>query len=114
MMAVKTVQVALRDSEQAQWLRDLLIRDGLHQVHLMEQPDMTIAGVIITDIDHLEGSGVLAEGRERLVVVTSRANSDLYKVWSAGIRHVVFQGDAPQTVRVAVLATELTLAAPEL
>ena len=106
---MKTVQVAIRDSEHAYSLRELLLRDGVHQVHLVERPNLAIAGVIVVDLDHLERSGALAGGRERLVVMASKANRDLARVWKAGIRHVVFQGDAPRTVRVAVLATELSL-----
>jgi hypothetical protein len=108
---MKTVQVALRDSEQARSLRDLLVGDGGHLVHLVEQPDFAIAGVIVTDIDRLQTCGTLAEVRERLVIIAPKADACLASAWEAGVRHVVFRGDAPQTVRVAVLATELSLAA---
>ncbi len=111
---MRTVQVALRDSEQAHSLRDLLLRDGVHQVHLVTQPDTAVAGVIVMDIDHLESSGALPGDQERVVVVASKANTDLAKVWNAGVRRVVFHGDDLRTLRVAVLATELTLAAADL
>jgi hypothetical protein len=111
---MKTVQVALRDSEQAQSLRDLLSRDGVHQVHVVAQPDTAVAGVIVMDIDYLDSSGALPRDRERVVVVASKANTDLTKAWKAGARRVVFYGDDPRTLRVAVLATELTLAAGDL
>ena len=106
---MKTVQLAIRDLEHANSLRDLLLGDGVHQVRLVERPNLAIAGVIVVDIDHLEKSGALAGGRDRLVVMASKASADLARVWKAGIRHVVFQGDAPGTVRVSVLATELSL-----
>jgi hypothetical protein len=111
---MNTVQVAIHDSEHAHSLRDLLLGDGVHQVHLLERPNLAIAGVIVMDLDHLERSGALASGRERLVVMASKAGTDLARVWKAGVGHVVFHGDAPQTVRVAVLATELSLIAPNL
>jgi len=111
---MRTVQVALRDSEQAHSLRDLLSRDGLHQVRLVTQPDTAVAGVIVMDIDQLDSSGALPCDRERVVVVASKANTDLAKVWKAGARRVVFYGDDLRTLRVAVLATELTLAAADL
>jgi hypothetical protein len=110
---MKTVQVALHDSEQARSLRDLLAGDGAHQVHLVTQPDTAVAGVIVTDLDHLDSSRVLPGHRERVVVVVSKANADLARVWKAGARRVVFHGDDLRTLRVAVLATELTLAAGE-
>jgi hypothetical protein len=108
---MKTVQVALRNSEQAQSLRDLLLRDGAHQVRLVAEPDTAVAGVIVIDIDHLEISGALAADRERVIVMASKANADLRRAWKAGVRRVVFHGDDLKTLKVAVLATELTLAA---
>jgi hypothetical protein len=111
---MKTVQVAIHDFEHAHSLRDLLLGDGGHLVHLVERPNLAIAGVIVMDADHLEISGVLAGGRDRLVVVASKASADLARLWEAGVRHVVFRGDAPRIVRVAVLATELSLTASTL
>jgi hypothetical protein len=111
---MKTVQVALRDSEHAYSLRELLLGDGVHQVHLVERPNLAIAGVIVMEVDHLEKSGALAGGQERLVVMASKASADLARLWKSGVRHVVFHGDSPRTVRVAVLATELSLTAPNL
>jgi len=120
--ALQTVQLAIHDSQHAYSLRDLLLRDGVHQVHLMEQPNWAIPGVIVLDVehldvehmdvDHLETSGALAGGRERLVVMASKASAELTALWKAGVQHVVFHGDAPRTVRVSVLATELSLTAP--
>jgi hypothetical protein len=108
------VQLAMRDWEHACSLRDLLLGDNAHQVHVVESPNLAIQGVIVMDLDLLERSGVLASGRERLVVVASKSSADLARVWKAGVQHVVFHGDAPKTVRVAVLATELSLTAPNL
>jgi hypothetical protein len=111
---MQTVQLAIRDSEHAYSLRDLLLGDGVHQVHLVDRPNLAIAGVIVVDVDYLMRAGALAGGRERLVVMASKASADLASVWKAGVRHVVFHGDHPRTVRVAVLATELSLTAPDL
>jgi hypothetical protein len=38
-----------------------------------------------------------------------KERDDLLKIWDAGVRHVVFQGDPPQTARVVVLGVELGL-----
>ena len=62
--AVKTVQLAIRDSAHALSLRDLLLVDGVHQVHLVERPNLAIAGVIVLDVDHLERSGALPSGQK--------------------------------------------------
>jgi len=111
---MKTVQLALRDSDQARSLRELLLRDGAHQVHVVKQPDTAIMGVIVMDIDQLESSGALTKDRERVVVVASKVDTDLTRAWKAGARRVVFYGDDLRTLRVAVIATELTLAARDL
>jgi hypothetical protein len=108
---MKTVQVALRDSGQANSLRDILAGDGAHQVHLVDKPDMAIAGVIVIDLECLVEYKALTGARERVVAVASKARDDLAKAWKAGVRRVVFYGDDPKTLRVAVLAAELTLSA---
>ena len=61
---MKTVQLALRDSEYAQSLRNSLLRDGTHRVYLVDQPDMRIDGVVVIDgnkLDALTSSGDQAE-----------------------------------------------------
>ena len=107
-MRMKTVQVAIQDPGYADSIRDLLIQDGSHRVHLVEQPDPTLEGVIIADVTHLDGLP-LSNEKERLVVLVHKERDDLFKIWDAGVRHVVFQGDPPQTARVVVLGVELGL-----
>jgi hypothetical protein len=109
--ALQTVQLVIHDSQHAYSLRDLLLGDGVHLVVLMERPNWAIPGVIVLDVDYLEISGALARGRERVVVMASKATAELAALWRAGVRHVVFHGDTPRTVRVSVLATELSLTA---
>jgi riboflavin biosynthesis pyrimidine reductase len=113
---LQTVQLVIHDSQHAYSLRDLLLGDGVHQVVLMERPNWAMPGVIVVDsdqldVDQMQRSVALADGRERVVVMASRASAELSALWRAGVRHVVFHGDAPRTVRVSVLATELSLTA---
>jgi len=110
---MNTVQVALHDSKHAQSLRDLLLGDGGHQVQLVDRPDLAIAGVIVMDFESLE-TGTLAGARARMIVMAPKTRANLTKLWEAGVQHVVFQGDAPRIVRMAVLAAELSLLAPRL
>ncbi len=107
-MRMKTVQVAIQDPGYADSIRDLLVQDGSHRVHLVENPDPTLEGVIVVDADHLDGLP-LSNEKERLVVMVHKERDDLLKIWDAGVRHVVFQGDPPQTARVVVLGVELGL-----
>jgi hypothetical protein len=106
---LKTVQVAIQDPEYADSIRNLLLQDGGHRVRLVTIPDLTSAGVIVVDAIHLSSFPWLANERERLVVIVHKDCVDLSKVWEAGVRHVVFHGDAPQSARVVVIAVELAL-----
>jgi hypothetical protein len=106
---MKTVQVAIQDPEYADAIRNLLVRDGVHRVHLVESPDLTLGGVIMMDAANLAGFPLPAEEQKRLLVFVHKERDDLSKIWDAGVRHVVFEGDPPQTARVAVLAVELGL-----
>ena len=105
---MKTVQVAIQDPGYADSIRDLLVQDGSHRVHLVESPDLSLGGVIVVDSDHLDALP-LSNEKERLVVMVHKERDDLLKIWDAGVRHVVFQGDPPQTARVVVLGVELGL-----
>ncbi len=106
---MKTVQVAIQDPVYADSVRELLVRDGKHEVHLVERPEADLGGVIIVDTAHLDGLPSLPNVQERLVVVVNKDHDDLFRIWDAGVRHVLFQGDPPQTARVVVLGVELSI-----
>jgi hypothetical protein len=108
---MKTVQVAIQDSGYADAIRNLLVQDGVHRVHLVARPDLTLGGVIVVDAADLDGFPLLAIERERLVVFAHKEHDDLSKIWDAGVRHVLFDGDPPRMARVAVLGVELSLGA---
>ncbi len=109
-MRVKTVQVAIQDPAYAESIRDLLSQEARHRVRLVEKPDVALEGVIIADVAHLSNFPTLAKER-RLVVMVQKDRDDLSKIWDAGVRHVLFYGDPPHRVRVAVLGVELSLSA---
>ena len=46
---------------------------------------------------------------ERFVVLTRKGTDNLSKVWEAGVRHVVFEGDSPNTAQLAIIAAEMRL-----
>jgi hypothetical protein len=108
---MNTVQVAIHDSSFADSIRKLLLHDGAHAVHLVDSPDLALRGVIVIDADRLYQLGVTATEQDRLVVLADKESNDLAKIWESGVRHVVFYGDPADTVRLAVLAGELRLAA---
>jgi len=106
---MKTVQLAIRDSEYAQSLRNLLVRDGTHRVYLVDYPDLRLDGVVVVDENKFEGLAPLEPRPERFVVITPKTNDHLSRVWDAGIRHVVFEEDSPNTAQLAIIAAELRL-----
>ena len=105
---MKTVQLAIRDSDYAQALRNSLLRDGTHRVYLVDQPDLGIDGVVVIDGSRLDNSSLCGEP-ERLVVIADKGSDSLARLWKAGIRHVVFEGDSPNTAQLAIIAAELRL-----
>ena len=106
---MKTVQLAIRDSEYAQSLRNSLLRDGTHRVYLVDRPDLRIDGVVVIDGSKFDNLSVLDDEPERFVVLTRKGSDSLARLWNAGIRHVVFEGDSPNTAQLAIIAAELRL-----
>ena len=104
-----TVQVTIQDPVYADSIRELLLGDGNHLVHVVESPDTELEGVIIIDSAHLDGHWMLANESERLVVIVRKHCDILPKIWDAGVRHVVFHEDTPQAAFIVVLCVELVL-----
>jgi len=106
---MKTVQLAIRDSDYAQLLRNLLIRDGMHRVYLVDRPDLHLDGIIVIDQSGFQNLDPHDSQPDRFVVITRKGADHLSKVWDAGIRHVVFEEDPANTAQLAIIAAELRL-----
>jgi len=106
---MKTVQLAIRNQEFSEALRNLLLRDGTHRVYIVERPDIHLDGVVVVGGDNPENMALLKSDPERFVVVTGSQPSKLSRIWDAGARHVVFEEDSPTTAQLAIIATELRL-----
>ncbi len=106
---MKTVQISLRDPDYAESLRSLLLRDGNHRVYVVHQADLRLDGVVVTDGVSPDNLTLLANQPERFVVLTHKGSDHLARIWDTGVRHVVFEGDSPNTVQLAVIAAELRL-----
>jgi hypothetical protein len=102
-----TVQVAIRDTEYAQTVSALLRREGRYRLMMVAEPDLTLEGVIVLDCEHLERLPSAVDAPERFVLITRKDPDKLAALWNAGIRHVVFQEDSPNTLQLAVSAAEL-------
>jgi hypothetical protein len=106
---MKTIQMALKNSEYAETLRSLLMRDGSHRVYSVDHPDLRLDGVIVIDGNQADNFSCVEGDAERFVVITRKGSDHLSRIWNAGVRHVVFEGDAPSTAHLAIIAAELRL-----
>ena len=106
---MKTVQLAISDSEYAEALRNLLVRDGTHRVYLVDRPDLGLDGVIVIGANNADNLSLLGSNPDRFIVVTKEGSDNLSRIWQAGARHVVFEKDPPHTAQLAIFATELQL-----
>jgi hypothetical protein len=104
---MSTVQLAIRNQRYAAVLAELLQRDGSHRVVLAETPDLKVDGVIVLDGNKAENLLLFEAHPERFVVITRKDAGLLARVWDAGVRHVVFEEDAPSLAMLAVIAAEL-------
>jgi hypothetical protein len=80
-------------------------------VYVVDQPDMRIDGVVVIDENQLDNLPPCGEQPERFVVITRKGSDSLSRLWNAGIRHVVFEGDSPNTTQL-VISAELRLPNP--
>ena len=107
---MKTVQLAIPDSDYVQALRSLLQRDGAHNVQLVERPDLGLDGVVVIDGNSPENLSLLESDPERFVVIARKGTANLSRIWEAGATHVVFEKDSPTTSQLSIIAAELRLA----
>ena len=105
---MKTVQLAIPDTEYTRSLRKLLLRDGAHRVYLVDRPDLRLDGVVVIGGSN-ENLSLLESDPERFIVVTRSGGDNLSRIWEAGARHVVFEKDPPSTAQLAIMAAELRL-----
>ena len=102
-----TVQITIHDCRYAAELCDLLVADGTHRVHLLNHPSPKLQGVVVADEDMVEC--LTASKRielERCIVFVRQLDFDAYRLFNAGIRHVIHAGCSPEIGRLIVLAAE--------
>lgn len=108
---MKTVQLAIGNTEYAQSLRNLLLRDGTHRVYVVDRPDLRLDGIVVIDGNRGDELSLLDSEPERFVVIARKGSDFLSRIWDAGVRHVLFEGDPPNTAQLAIIAAELRLPA---
>ena len=104
---MRTVQLAIHDSSFARRIRELLSQDGSCDVVLAEKPDLKRDGVVLMEEDTFDALNHPVADADRFVIIASRNTLGLERMWRAGIHHVVFEGDSPGTVQLAIIAALL-------
>ena len=102
--SMTTVQLATFNTTFLHALEELLLRDGNHHVLLVDRPDPSLPGLIVAEAGLLGDLSSLSMP-ERFVVV-ARPADDLFRLWRADIRNVVFVHNPVKTVYLAILAAE--------
>ena len=106
---MKTIQLAIENPELTRALGDLLTHDGAHRVYRVPRPDLRLDGVVVVDEAQLGDLAIFDREPERFVVITPKSSDRLARIWDAGVRHVVFEGDSASTAYLAVIAAEMRL-----
>ena len=104
---MRTVQLAIHDSSFARRIRELLSQEGSCDVVVAEKPDLKRDGVVLMEEDTFDALSHPVADADRFVIIASRNTLGLERMWRAGIHHVVFEGDSPGTVQLAIIAALL-------
>ena len=104
---MNTVQIAIRDRNYAEALRELLIADGDHEVRLVECPNLALDGVIVAEA--MTAPHILGPDAHRYVAFTRNANFGSNPLWRAGVRHLIQADCPPRLGRLAIIAVERKL-----
>ena len=101
------VQIAISHPDYAEALRDVLMADGQHRVHIVNYPNPAIDGVAVVDdtiISHASSSPGLDFGR--CVIFAQKLALEANMLWEAGVRHVIHADQPPHVGGLVVLAAE--------
>jgi hypothetical protein len=76
------VQIAISDPDYAEALRDLLMADGQHQVHIVNYPNPAINGVVVVD-DTVVSRMTSSPGLDfnRCVIFTNKVAVEANQLW---------------------------------
>lgn len=95
----------MEDRAYAEELRDLLMADGKHRVHVVESPTTAMEGVIVVDEKMVQQVTL----SERYVVLLEPGSLQANELFEAGVRHVIHSDCAPRLGLLVVLAAERRL-----
>ena len=102
---MRTVQLAIANRRYADQIQELLVRDGDYSVEVVNTPNPTLDGVIVMDEDLVDN--IAAYDPQRCVIIARKTPQKIASLFEQGVRQVVFDGDSPNTARLAILGAEL-------
>jgi hypothetical protein len=106
---MQTIQLVLSDHTFAKRLKQLLAENGNWPVIIKDVPSFEKGGVVVLDGSVFAGLTAPPHYPERVVLVTHNQPELLARAWEMGIRSVLYDTDAPDTVALAVMAAYLRL-----
>ncbi len=109
---MQLIQMSVSNSSFAAALQQQLERHGDWVVVRVDQPDLSLDGIIIVDDGVLEKIVSGLPHPERVVLISRNQSGLLTRAWEAGIISVVFESDSPETALLAVLAAGLRVPMP--
>jgi hypothetical protein len=104
---VHRIQIALDDRSQAERLRELLLRTCSLRAEVVDEPDPSEDGVIVTSVQHLRRQAGGVRRPERFVIISPHREEDLEVAWNAGIRIVLYDTDPMNSIVLAVMSSML-------
>jgi hypothetical protein len=107
---MRTIQISVADLSYAESLSKKLEQSGVKEVLCVEVPDVDKRGVLVMDVNALDRIRAPLANPERVVLVVPESGYDLGRAFEAGIKSVVSDRDAKETVLLAIMAADLRVA----
>lgn len=109
---MQLIQMAVADNPFTAAVQQELERNGEWVVVRVENPDLSLDGIILVDEPVLERIVSAIPNPERVVLVCRNHSALLAHAWEVGIISVVFESDSPETAMLAVLSAALRVPHP--
>ncbi|MBS1854001.1 MAG: hypothetical protein JST11_01445 [Acidobacteria bacterium] len=104
---MQTVQLSIADPVYGAVIREALVHSCAWHVQPVEEPDLSLHGVMVLDWAAFRKLPLPLDNPERVVLIGPQEPQVLAQAWDAGIVSVVSQGDPIDTVLMAIMAAAL-------
>ena len=107
---MRTIQISVADLSYAASLSSKLEQSGVKGMVCVDVPDVDKGGVLVMDVNALDRIRPPLANPDRVVLVAPEDGYDLGRAFEAGIKSVVSDRDALETVLLAIMAADLRVA----